>query len=65
MKAIFIGEDGSMGLIRGKVYDIDIKLEGEYIMVHWSDGRGTCPYQSIQSLYNNWATYIKGDNYEY
>ena len=64
MKAVFIGEDGSMGLVRGRVYDIDIKLERDFITVYWSEGRCVCPYQSIQSLYRNWVTYIKGENYE-
>lgn len=59
MEAKFIGLDGSMGLVNGRTYDIDIHTRDNMIYVAWLDGfnaysRTWCPYSSIESLYANW-----------
>lgn len=52
----FIGEDGSMGLKKGKYYRVSIKSDGKYICVYWiSDGKSNmCSYSSPQALVLNW-----------
>lgn len=37
MKLKFIGEDGSMGLRTGEVYDTRIFIKGECLWVEWKD----------------------------
>lgn len=53
----FIGEDGSMGLKKGKYYDCYIESHDEYIWVTWKDGLTimSCPYDSIGKLAENWG----------
>lgn len=53
----FIGKDGSMGLIYGKKYKVNIKAAVGYIWVEWVDIDGhaqRCPYSSPQSFADNW-----------
>ena len=53
----FIGEDGSMGLSHGRIYDVQVKTKNNYIWVIipnilfdvWK-----CPYSSPQSFAKNW-----------
>lgn len=51
----FIGENGSMGLVHGRVYDVTIKNERGFIMVHVEFCGPSCPYSSPQSFAENWA----------
>ena len=53
MKLRFIGSNGSMGLIRGHVYDVEIRTVDRYICVIFEDGR-TCPYETIRAFTDNW-----------
>ena len=50
----FIGEDGSMGLRCGQIYKVKAFYQGAYVYVSWGLFR-MCPYESIKSLYKNWA----------
>ena len=57
MKLKFIGEDGSMGLRTGEVYDTRIFIKGECLLVEWKVNLYTvksCPYISTQSFAQNW-----------
>ena len=57
MKLKFIGEDGSMGLRAGEVYDTRIFIKGECLWVEWKVNLYTvksCPYISTQSFAQNW-----------
>lgn len=53
----FIGEDGSMGLRKGKVYKCSIRTFGSLFWVTWDDNdpiNATCPYSSFKKLFENW-----------
>ena len=57
MKLKFIGEDGSMGLRTGEVYDTRIFIKGECLWVEWKVNLYTvksCPYISTQSFAQYW-----------
>lgn len=55
MRATFIGQDGSMGLVHGREYDIQIFLDGKYIYVRWGVfGLKYCPYSNLKRLQENW-----------
>lgn len=67
MEARFIGNNGSMGLRHGKVYNITITKDARYIWVNWEHKEigktilqllgGTpsrCPYHNEQALRENW-----------
>lgn len=57
MKLKFIGEDGSMGLRTGEIYDTRIFIKGEYLWVEWKASLysvKSCPYTSTQSFAQNW-----------
>lgn len=53
MRLRFIGADGSMNLVHGKVYDARVTVRKGYIWVKiglfWR-----CPYSSQQAFANNW-----------
>lgn len=58
MKAMFIGEDGSMGLRNGHVYDIclDMRHNSEEVTVFSNVKRSfICPYSNLNNFFNNWA----------
>ena len=60
MNLKFIGEDGSMGLKHGEVYDTSIvcTFHDKYITVKWLDHDGVfrlCPYSSPAAFAANWA----------
>lgn len=58
MKAIFIGEDGSMGLRNGQVYDIclDMRHHSEEVTVFSNIKRSfICLYSNLNNFFNNWA----------
>lgn len=50
--AKFIGEDGSMGLRKGKLSSVSIYTASNYIWVDW--GANRCPYSSLEKLKENW-----------
>jgi hypothetical protein len=52
MKLRFIGTDGSMGLRKGRIYNVTIYDKLNHIVVAWSNG--LCPYNSPQTLAKNW-----------
>jgi hypothetical protein len=55
----FVGENGSMGLVRGIVYDVDIISGHKYVYVKWVNEKGNfvqCPYSSIEQLVSSWMT---------
>lgn len=60
MLAKFIGANGSMGLIHGKTYaiEIDTQRADNYIWVRWYDTMRDksvfCPYSSVKKLSENW-----------
>lgn len=58
MKLRFIGADGSMGLRRHHVYDVDIRsTKYGFIMAEWYDGGLVrCPYTSPQAVAANWES---------
>lgn len=52
MKAIFKGKNGSLRYETNHVYDIDVAIEGQYIIVRCA-GHNMCPY-SIVGFNKNW-----------
>ena len=53
----FIGENGSMDLIRGREYEVDIRSDYKFIYVRWFNEKGQvvcCPYSSPALLACNW-----------
>lgn len=61
MKARFIGEDGSMGLKHGNVYEIVLFDCGGQPVVSWkytkmSKFGMSCPYGDFKKLAENWET---------
>ena len=60
----FIGDNGSMDLIRGKEYEVDIRSDYRYIYVSWFNELGQvvrCPYSSPALFACNW---MKSDTKE-
>lgn len=59
----FLGKNGSLGLIHGAIYDVNITSSEGHINVYWGhQGRkyNRCIYASPQSFAANWerAPYI-------
>ena len=50
----FIGENGSMGLIKDREYLVEVYSHNECIWVEWKPNY-KCPYASPQALARNWA----------
>ena len=53
----FVGEDKSMGLSHGKMYNVRVKTKNNYIWVEISNilfSSWECPYSSPQSFAANW-----------
>lgn len=51
----FIGEDGSMGLRKGKIYNCSVVAASDYyIWVSWNMDSPSCPYKSFKKLFENW-----------
>ena len=52
----FIGENGSMGLMHGRVYDVEkIASKNGFIIVYVGFCGPSCPYSSPQSFAANWT----------
>ena len=66
--AQFIGEDGSLGYTKGKVYPLIISklgwfsrvMRGVTLEIVGVDGKGYCPYESEWSFYKNWSVVPEG-----
>lgn len=57
MKLEFIGEDGSMGLRHGEVYECHVVSCAPYVYVFWYVDQKymrKCPYSSLKTLLQNW-----------
>ena len=60
MRAKFIGRDGSCGLEHGRVYDVLLQESNKrmFVYMYWidihDDELASCPYQSMDTLLNNW-----------
>lgn len=52
MECMFIGKDGSMGLIKGNIYSIRTIIAHNLLWVHW-DNNG-CPYSNLENFLKNW-----------
>lgn len=52
----YIGRDGDLGLIKNKIYYVKLFIKYGKIIVQWSDNC-CCPYDTLNSLYNNWRSY--------
>lgn len=62
MKARFIGADGSMGLVHGRVYNILITSNEDYISVCW--GTNACHYINLKTLHENWRAVEEEESYD-
>lgn len=52
INAKFIGENGSLGYIHGKVYNLAIDKNTIYL--NGKNNNHECPYQTIESFLKNW-----------
>lgn len=56
----FVGKDGSMGLEYGRIYNVSIHTNRQYIVVRWNKGPKrpyepqSCPYDSLKAVLRNW-----------
>ena len=54
----FIGQDGSMGLKHGEVYNVGLHSDTRFIWVHVRKSQIhqiKCPYDTPQAFAKNWA----------
>lgn len=54
--AKFIGKNGSMGYIHGKLYRIRISF-GERFLIVFCKGHEPCPYDTQTAFFANWEIY--------
>ena len=60
MKAKFIGEDGSMGFLKGGVYEIETFIESQrlrkdgWLWVKVKNSPLRCPYSRLETFLENW-----------
>ena len=52
-RAVFIGQDGSMGYRNGQSYDLMIMIRDRRIWVS-SQYASICPYDTMRALLKNW-----------
>ena len=50
--AMFVGNDGSMGLGRGQIRWIKTEIKQNLIWVTWHEN--SCPYSSLENFLQNW-----------
>lgn len=50
--AMFVGNDGSMGLGRGQICWIKTEIKQNLLWVTWKDN--SCPYPNLESFLENW-----------
>lgn len=57
IKATFIGEDGSLGYVHGKEYELDFKQRHTLdIIIHDKSGEAQpCEYANINKFFENWS----------
>lgn len=57
VRAIFIGEDGSMGFYNGQQYILDVRLSptAGYVVADIHRRPTACPYSSIEAILRNWT----------
>lgn len=66
MKLKFIGANGSMGLVYGKIYKVSLRTIGSYIVAYISKGLFhdiMCPYKSLKAFAANWELEDKYGKY--
>lgn len=61
MKAIYIGQDKSMGFRTGKEYNIETKVKRGMIFL-MAEGGKYCPYSRVETLLENWNIEQKQGN---
>lgn len=56
VRAVFMGQDKSLGYEYGKAYTLFIKKGAarDSILINKTDGSGDCIYESIISFLDNW-----------
>lgn len=59
MKAKFIGKNGSIGFVSGKIYDIKTKCgfvfgKETVLIVSDKNSRKNCPYSCLETMLQNW-----------
>lgn len=52
----FIGNEHTMNLKKGEVYDVEIHAKTEMVWVHvnWANRFLSCPYVSIKNMLKDW-----------
>ena len=55
----YIGKNGSMGLVTGKVYKVKVTSQKHFIWVEWGFCKA-CPYESPLALSKNWEKVTEG-----
>lgn len=52
----FIGEDGTYGLVKNQVYEVELFAKGSYIWVRWGTepGPGCTGYLTPKAFATNW-----------
>lgn len=56
----FIGLNGSLGLVKNKIYFVTSEINGHYIIlrIHSVHGKTvTCPYETLEKVLENWQVY--------
>ena len=63
IKGRFIGQNGSCGFYRGKIYRVSTFCKNNWIILKTSDGLW-CPYGSLEKLLENWNILESGRKYD-
>lgn len=51
----FIGKDGSLGFVRGNIYDLEVCRDNNGITIYSKPGV-RCPYSSLKTFQENWES---------
>lgn len=54
VRAIFTGENGSLGYEAGKPYVLFFRVHDDHIVISRPHGNGKCLYESLKSFLDNW-----------